>query len=145
MGNARVAAFVSGRAVGGRSLRRQTAAEVIKSHENWGGLNLKEEELAADLVRRIRAGGYAFVSSVFDELASHDRDDVAQSMVELLSFAHHAPWGATFHASLPLEGESGTLRHRARYTPARGNLHAKTGTTNTVRFAACTPALTRIG
>jgi D-alanyl-D-alanine carboxypeptidase/D-alanyl-D-alanine-endopeptidase (penicillin-binding protein 4) len=55
-----------------------------------------------------------------------------RSMVELLSFAHRAAWGATFHASLPLEGESGTLRHRARYTPARGNLHAKTGTTNTV-------------
>ena len=55
-----------------------------------------------------------------------------RSMVELLSFAHQAPWGPTFHASLPLEGESGTLRHRARQTPARGNLHAKTGTTNTV-------------
>jgi D-alanyl-D-alanine carboxypeptidase/D-alanyl-D-alanine-endopeptidase (penicillin-binding protein 4) len=55
-----------------------------------------------------------------------------RSMVELLAYAHQAPWGATFHASLPLEGESGTLRHRARYTPARGNLHAKTGTTNTV-------------
>ena len=55
-----------------------------------------------------------------------------RSMVELLSYAHRSPWGATFHASLPLEGESGTLRHRARYTPARGNLHAKTGTTNTV-------------
>jgi D-alanyl-D-alanine carboxypeptidase/D-alanyl-D-alanine-endopeptidase (penicillin-binding protein 4) len=55
-----------------------------------------------------------------------------RSMVELLSFAHRAPWGATFHASLPLEGESGTLRKRARHTPARGNLHAKTGTTNTV-------------
>jgi D-alanyl-D-alanine carboxypeptidase/D-alanyl-D-alanine-endopeptidase (penicillin-binding protein 4) len=55
-----------------------------------------------------------------------------RSMVELLSFAHQAPWGATFHASLPLEGESGTLRLRARHTPARGNLHAKTGTTNTV-------------
>ncbi len=55
-----------------------------------------------------------------------------RSMVELLSYAHQAPWGATFHASLPLEGESGTLRHRARSTPARGNLHAKTGTTNTV-------------
>jgi D-alanyl-D-alanine carboxypeptidase/D-alanyl-D-alanine-endopeptidase (penicillin-binding protein 4) len=55
-----------------------------------------------------------------------------RSMVELLSYAHQAPWGATFHASLPLEGESGTLRLRARATPARGNLHAKTGTTNTV-------------
>ena len=55
-----------------------------------------------------------------------------RSMVALLSYAHRAPWGATFHASLPVEGESGTLRSRARQTPARGNLHAKTGTTNTV-------------
>lgn len=55
-----------------------------------------------------------------------------RSMVQLLGYAHAAPWGPTFHASLPLEGESGTLRNRARHTPARGNLHAKTGTTNTV-------------
>ena len=55
-----------------------------------------------------------------------------RSMVELLGYAHRAPWGATFHASLPLEGESGTLRHRAKNTPAHGNLHAKTGTTNSV-------------
>jgi D-alanyl-D-alanine carboxypeptidase/D-alanyl-D-alanine-endopeptidase (penicillin-binding protein 4) len=55
-----------------------------------------------------------------------------RSMVQLLGYAHAASWGPTFHASLPLEGESGTLRNRARHTPARGNLHAKTGTTNTV-------------
>ncbi len=55
-----------------------------------------------------------------------------RSMVRLLGFAHEAPWGSTFHASLPLEGESGTLKRHGRYTPAHGNLHAKTGTTNTV-------------
>jgi D-alanyl-D-alanine carboxypeptidase/D-alanyl-D-alanine-endopeptidase (penicillin-binding protein 4) len=55
-----------------------------------------------------------------------------RSMVQLLGYAHEAEWGPAFHASLPVEGESGTLRHRARGTPARGNLHAKTGTTNTV-------------
>ena len=55
-----------------------------------------------------------------------------RAMIDLLSYAHHAAWGATYHASLPVAGESETLRGRMRYTPAQGNLHAKTGTTNTV-------------
>ena len=55
-----------------------------------------------------------------------------RAMVHLLSYAHNAPWGASFHASLPVAGESELLRHRMRATPAQGNLHAKTGTTNTV-------------
>jgi D-alanyl-D-alanine carboxypeptidase/D-alanyl-D-alanine-endopeptidase (penicillin-binding protein 4) len=56
----------------------------------------------------------------------------ARSMVELLGFAHQAEWGPAFHAALPVEGESGTLKRHGRATPSRGNLHAKTGTTNTV-------------
>jgi D-alanyl-D-alanine carboxypeptidase/D-alanyl-D-alanine-endopeptidase (penicillin-binding protein 4) len=55
-----------------------------------------------------------------------------RAMVQLLSYAHDAPWGPAFHASLPVAGESELLRHRMRLTPAQGNLHAKTGTTNTV-------------
>jgi D-alanyl-D-alanine carboxypeptidase/D-alanyl-D-alanine-endopeptidase (penicillin-binding protein 4) len=56
----------------------------------------------------------------------------ARSVVQLLSYSHRAPWAADFHASLPVAGESELLRHRMRYTPAQGNLHAKTGTTNDV-------------
>ena len=56
----------------------------------------------------------------------------ARTMVQLLSYAHHAPWGSTFHASMPVAGESELLQRRMRSTPAQGNLHAKTGTTNTV-------------
>jgi D-alanyl-D-alanine carboxypeptidase/D-alanyl-D-alanine-endopeptidase (penicillin-binding protein 4) len=63
--------------------------------------------------------------SVLDKLT-------ARSMVQLLHYAHRAPWSAQFHASLPVAGESETLRGRMRGTPAQGNLHAKTGTTNTV-------------
>lgn len=55
-----------------------------------------------------------------------------RAMVKLLGYVHQADWGPVFHASLPVEGESGTLKRRAKGTPARGNLHAKTGTTNTV-------------
>jgi D-alanyl-D-alanine carboxypeptidase/D-alanyl-D-alanine-endopeptidase (penicillin-binding protein 4) len=55
-----------------------------------------------------------------------------RSMVQLLSYVHRAEWGPAFHAALPVDGESGTLKRRAAGTPARGNLHAKTGTTNTV-------------
>ncbi|HSA57698.1 MAG TPA: D-alanyl-D-alanine carboxypeptidase/D-alanyl-D-alanine-endopeptidase [Gemmatimonadaceae bacterium] len=55
-----------------------------------------------------------------------------RAMVQLLSFAHGAPWSREFHESLPIAGRQETLRLRMRGTPAHGNLHAKTGTTNEV-------------
>jgi len=55
-----------------------------------------------------------------------------RAMVQLLGYAHRAPWASAFHASLPVAGESELLRNRMKYTPAQGNLHAKTGTTNEV-------------
>lgn len=55
-----------------------------------------------------------------------------RAMVGLLGYAQKAVWGSVLEASLPIAGETETLRHRMRYTPAMGNLHAKTGTTNDV-------------
>ena len=55
-----------------------------------------------------------------------------RAMVHLLSYARHATWGTVFESSLPVAGMTETLRHRMRWTPAMGNLHAKTGTTNDV-------------
>jgi D-alanyl-D-alanine carboxypeptidase/D-alanyl-D-alanine-endopeptidase (penicillin-binding protein 4) len=55
-----------------------------------------------------------------------------RAMVQLLAYARQAVWGAVFESSLPIAGETETLRHRMRWTPAMGNLHAKTGTTNDV-------------
>jgi D-alanyl-D-alanine carboxypeptidase/D-alanyl-D-alanine-endopeptidase (penicillin-binding protein 4) len=61
------------------------------------------------------------------------RDSVTpRAMVDLLAYANQASWASAFHSSLPVAGESELLRKRMRRTPAQGNLHAKTGTTNTV-------------
>jgi D-alanyl-D-alanine carboxypeptidase/D-alanyl-D-alanine-endopeptidase (penicillin-binding protein 4) len=55
-----------------------------------------------------------------------------RSQVQLLSYAHRASWGPWLHSSLPVAGDSELLKRRMRNTPAEGNLHAKTGTTNDV-------------
>ena len=55
-----------------------------------------------------------------------------RALVHLLAYSNSAPWATTFHGTLPVAGESELLRNRMRMTPAQGNLHAKTGTTNTV-------------
>jgi D-alanyl-D-alanine carboxypeptidase/D-alanyl-D-alanine-endopeptidase (penicillin-binding protein 4) len=64
-------------------------------------------------------------------LSTFDRV-TTRSMIHLLGLAHRASWGSVFHASLPVAGESELMRHRMLGTPAAGNLHAKTGTTNDV-------------
>lgn len=56
----------------------------------------------------------------------------ARSLVKLLAYAHKASWSREFHGTLPIAGHEETLRLRMRGTPAQGNLHAKTGTTNDV-------------
>lgn len=83
------------------------------------------------LVHKVGAAADAVTSTDGSGLSVLDRV-TARSLVQLLSHAHHATWGSAFHASLPVAGESELLRHRMRTTPAQGNLHAKTGTTNDV-------------
>lgn len=83
------------------------------------------------LVRQVGASADAVSVTDGSGLSVLDRV-TARSLVQLLSHAHGASWGSAFHASLPVAGESELLRNRMRATPAQGNLHAKTGTTNDV-------------
>jgi D-alanyl-D-alanine carboxypeptidase/D-alanyl-D-alanine-endopeptidase (penicillin-binding protein 4) len=55
-----------------------------------------------------------------------------RAMVQLLGYANKAPWRDVLEQSLPIAGRTDGLRRRMRYTPAMGNLRAKTGTTNDV-------------
>lgn len=80
-----------------------------------------------------KVGTSPSVVNVSDGSGLSQLDSVTpRSMVQLLGYVHHADWGPVFHAALPVEGESGTLKRHGRGAPSRGNLHAKTGTTNTV-------------
>lgn len=83
------------------------------------------------LTRQVGARANAVVATDGSGLSVLDRV-TPRAMVQLLDHAHHASWGSAFHASLPVAGESELLRNRMRATPAQGNLHAKTGTTNEV-------------
>lgn len=55
----------------------------------------------------------------------------ARTMSQFLMNAHDTEWGSALHASLPVSGESESLRRRMNGS-AQGNLHAKTGTTDDV-------------
>jgi len=83
------------------------------------------------LLLRVGARAEDVIAADGSGLSTLDRV-TARSEVQLLSYAHRAPWSHEFHGSLPVAGREETLRLRMRATPAQGNLHAKTGTTNDV-------------
>ncbi len=151
-GHVRLAPTTAG-AVGVASLASPPLARIVAAM-NRESINCYAELLFRDAVRgpaRTEIGsaelGGAMLRDFLNQKVDAPRDAVTvtdgsglstldritpRAMVDLLAYAHRAPWGPALHASLPVAGESELLRNRMRYTPAQGNLHAKTGTTNDV-------------
>jgi D-alanyl-D-alanine carboxypeptidase/D-alanyl-D-alanine-endopeptidase (penicillin-binding protein 4) len=126
----------------------------IVSEMNRESINVVAELLYRDAARATAANGVGSAESALANLREFMHKKVAanpyeirvtdgsglstldfftaRSMIQLLGYAHKCAWSSAFHGSLPVAGESELLRRRMRATPAQGNLHAKTGTTNTV-------------
>lgn len=51
-----------------------------------------------------------------------------ESVVQLLTYASHQPWGPNYEQTLPVAGVDGSLAERFQNTAASGLVHAKTGT-----------------
>ena len=60
----------------------------------------------------------------------------AGTLVQLLSFMNKSKNMPVFYESLPVAGESGTLKGFLKNTPLRGNVHAKSGTTSRIKSYA---------
>jgi D-alanyl-D-alanine carboxypeptidase/D-alanyl-D-alanine-endopeptidase (penicillin-binding protein 4) len=80
---------------------------------------------------KVRAAPDAVFAADGSGLSTLDRV-TPRAMVQLLSYAREASWGQVLEQSLPVAGQTETLRRRMRRSSATGNLHAKTGTTNDV-------------
>jgi D-alanyl-D-alanine carboxypeptidase/D-alanyl-D-alanine-endopeptidase (penicillin-binding protein 4) len=102
-----------------------------RSQRGIGSAEAANDALQEFLEDRVGVEKDAVFAADGSGLSTLDRV-TARSMVQLLSYAHDAPWGAVYRTTLPIAGQTETLKGRMRQTPAQGNLHAKTGTTNDV-------------
>ena len=105
----------------GRGSDRHVAGSAFNSDTVLRGLLQRTVGMRSDALRAYDGSGLSQTDLVSP-----------RAMVQLLGWANKASWGPLLHASLPLAGRSGTLRHRMMGTAAQANLHAKTGTTNDI-------------
>jgi len=67
---------------------------------------------------------------------SHSNNICPRTLVEILDYINKSNYKDYFYNSLPIAGESGTLRNSFHGTPLQNNLRAKTGTINRVKSLA---------
>ena len=108
--------------------------------------NLRSNNSYADILLRY-LGGYPSVQKTLNALgidpkgyrmrdgSGLSRNNLAtpRTLVRTLRAMHTAKGKEIFLASLPIAGETGTLKNRLRYTTAQGTVRAKTGTLRGVR------------
>ncbi|MCC7195795.1 MAG: D-alanyl-D-alanine carboxypeptidase/D-alanyl-D-alanine-endopeptidase [Gemmatimonadaceae bacterium] len=108
---------------------------VAVSEAATGSATTASSLLAQFLATKVNADSTTILAADGSGLSMLDRV-TPRTMVQLLDYARRAPWGAVFERSLPIAGLTETLARRMRSTPAMGNLHAKTGTTDIVASLA---------
>jgi D-alanyl-D-alanine carboxypeptidase/D-alanyl-D-alanine-endopeptidase (penicillin-binding protein 4) len=96
-----------------------------------GSARIGQGQLRQFFANKVGADTMALHAADGSGLSTYDRT-TARAQLQMLAYAHKQPWGPSFHASLPVAGESELLRRRMTGSAARSNLHAKTGTTNEV-------------
>lgn len=108
--------------------------------------NLRSNNNYANVLLRY-LGGYSSVRTALSSIgvdpkgyrlkdgSGLSRNNLAtpRTLVTTLRAMHDAKGKDIFLASLPIAGESGTLRNRLRFTSAKGTVRAKTGTLRGVR------------
>ena len=95
-----------------------------------GSADAANVELMQFLRHKVGVDSGAVLAKDGSGLSSLDRV-TPRALVKLLAYGHSSTWASTYHQSMPVAGETETLKNRMRHTPAQGNLHAKTGTTDT--------------
>ena len=105
----------------GRGSDRHTVGSAFNSDTALRGLLQRSVGMRSDALRSSDGSGLSQTDLISP-----------RAMVQLLGWADKSSWGPLLHSSLPLAGNSGTLRHRMMGTAAQTNLHAKTGTTNDI-------------
>jgi D-alanyl-D-alanine carboxypeptidase/D-alanyl-D-alanine-endopeptidase (penicillin-binding protein 4) len=83
----------------------------------------------------LKAAGVADADVALSDGSGLSRDDLVtpRSVITLLRYAAHQPWGEDYLSTLPIAGVDGTLENRMKATSASGLIHAKTGALEHVR------------
>lgn len=125
----------------------QTLGSWNQSLQTWVGIVNRESDNSSADALLARLGGPGQVQSALASLgidplsyrqidgSGLSRYNAAQpsTFVTVLKAMWSAPGGDVFYRSLPVAGQSGTLKRRFRGTPLQGQVRAKTGTLRGVR------------